>query len=251
MKTIQNILEEIGLTKQETRCYLAVYQLKESKAGKLSKESGIATSNIYPVIDSLIKKGLMSYKIKNNVKIFVPAPINSINSLIEEKQKLLNAQKKQAKKAILSLKTSNETQTISDYRYFEGMNGIKSMWTEILNYMKNSQEKLTLKVYTTPREHYNFLLGFYNEFNRIRKKLKIPFKLIANTEDKNIIQLRKSEGAEVRTGNIKNEAEMSSIGDYYIVQTYTGKKPYGILIKDRKMADTFSQIFETLWKQAK
>ena len=144
MKTIQNILEEIGLTKQETRCYLAVYQLKESKAGKLSKESGIATSNIYPVIDSLIKKGLMSYKIKNNVKIFVPAPINSINSLIEEKQKLLNAQKKQAKKAILSLKTSNETQTISDYRYFEGMNGIKSMWTEILNYMKNSHKKKSL-----------------------------------------------------------------------------------------------------------
>jgi HTH-type transcriptional regulator, sugar sensing transcriptional regulator len=248
---IQNLLEEIGLTKQEAKCYLAIYQLKESKAGRLSKESGIATSNIYPVIDSLIKKGLISYKIKNNVRIFFPAPINSINNLIEEKQKRLNEQKDQAQKAILGLKTSKGTQTISDYKYFEGISGIKSLWTEILNYMETSKEKLTLEIYATPLEHYDYLLGFYNEFHRIRRKLKIPYKLIANTEDKNLVQMRKKEGAEVKTGNTKNEAEMGCIGDYYITQTNTGKKPYGILIKDRKMADTFSQIFETLWKQAK
>lgn len=248
---IQNLLEEIGLTKQETKCYLAIYQLKESKAGKLSKASEIATSNLYPVIDSLIQKGLISYKIKNNVRIFIPAPIDSINNLIEEKQKLLDTQKEQARKAILSLKTSEETQTISDYRYFEGISGLKSLWNEISVYMENLKSKPTLKIYGAPTEKIQSLLGFYNELHKKRKKLKIPYKLIANKGEEEIIKKRKSEGAQVRTLELKNETELAVIGDYLSIQTNTGKKPYGFLIKDKKMADTFSQIFEQLWKQAK
>lgn len=248
---IQNLLEEIGLTKQEAKCYLAVYQLKEAKAGELSRYSEIATSNLYPVIESLIKKGLISYKLKNNIKIFIPSPIESINNLIEEKQKKLDEQKEQAQKAILNLKTSKETQTISDYRYFEGINGLKSLWNEITDYMKGLNEKNTLKIYGTPLKDIQVLLGFYDEFHKKRVKLKIPYKLIANKDDSNLIKKRKLEGAKVKTFELKNEAEISIIGELVSIQTNTGKKPYGFLIKDKKIADIFDQIFEQVWKTAK
>lgn len=248
---IQKLLEEIGLTKQEAKCYLAVYQLKEAKAGELSKYSEISTSNLYPVIDSLLKKGLISYKLKNNIRIFIPSPIESINNLIEEKQKKLDEQKKQAQKAILNLKTSKETQTISDYKYFEGISGLKSLWNEITDYMQNLNKKITLKIYSPPLKDFQIMLGFYDEFHKKRVRLKIPYKLIANKEDSKLIKKRKSEGAKVKTLELKNETEIAVIGELVSIQTSTGKKPYGFLIKDKKIADTFDQIFEQIWKTAK
>ena len=69
MKKLQTILAKIGLTTQESRVYLALLELQEAQTGQLCKFTKIASSNIYKILDALMKKGLASYRVQNNIKI--------------------------------------------------------------------------------------------------------------------------------------------------------------------------------------
>ena len=57
-------LTKIGLGKNEAEVYVALLELKESKAGPLSKQSKVPTSHIYPILNDLYEKGLIGYKNK-------------------------------------------------------------------------------------------------------------------------------------------------------------------------------------------
>jgi sugar-specific transcriptional regulator TrmB len=246
------LLEEIGLTKQESRAYVSLYEMKEAKAGEISEKSKIATPNLYPVLESLIKKGLVSYKIANNIRIFYPVSIEIFNEMIKKKQEELNIQKDKVREAILHLKSpESNNKFMSDYKYFEGILGIKSLWNEVSSHMENFGKEAILKIYSAPKQKVENLRGFYNEFHKKRIKLKQGYHLIADKRDEEILKLRKDKNAEIRTTELKNEVAMGCFQDLFFITCQTGDKPNGFLIKDNRIAETFNQIFEQLWKSAK
>lgn len=51
--------------------------------------------------------------------------------------------------------------------------------------------------------------------------------------------------------DLDNETEWGVVGEKFFVQTLMGKKLSAFLITDKKMADTFIQVFEQVWKIAK
>jgi sugar-specific transcriptional regulator TrmB len=79
MNEIEKILVKIGLTSQESKVYLALLTLQEAKTGVLCKETGIASSNIYTILDKLLEKGLASYRVHNNIKKFSISPSRNFN----------------------------------------------------------------------------------------------------------------------------------------------------------------------------
>ena len=52
------ILQEIGLTKNETKVYLALIELGSTPAGRLIKKVGMHRGIVYDLIDLLTDKGL-------------------------------------------------------------------------------------------------------------------------------------------------------------------------------------------------
>ena len=79
MIEIEEILSKVGLTGQEARAYLALLELQQAQTGPLCKFTKIASSNIYAILDSLMQKGLVSYRVQNNIKVFMPAPPDTLN----------------------------------------------------------------------------------------------------------------------------------------------------------------------------
>ncbi|MEE9525383.1 MAG: helix-turn-helix domain-containing protein, partial [Candidatus Woesearchaeota archaeon] len=129
---IQETLKKVGLTTQESRVYLKLLTLQEARTGLLCKETKIASSNIYKILDSLIKKGLVSYRVQNNIKVFMPSSPEALNELFLKKEKKLEQERKEINQAIAKLKTKKITSPPeSNYKYFEGISGIKAMWHEI------------------------------------------------------------------------------------------------------------------------
>ena len=59
---MKSILEELGLTKNEIKIYLALLELGTTPAGILIKKVDMHRASVYDVIDQLINKGLISYK---------------------------------------------------------------------------------------------------------------------------------------------------------------------------------------------
>lgn len=251
-KDREEILSKIGLSSPESRAYLGLIELREAKTGELCKVTGIASSNIYKILDSLTSKGLVSYRVKNNVKSFMPATPEILNEIFLKQQKKLEQERKSFLSLVEELKQKKSAQEpYSNYKYYEGINGVKALWLEMTSYLSTLEKNEVMRVYTGKKEIYEKLLGFYDKFNKERLKLKKGYKIIFPLEDKTTGEKRKKQHSEVRYTGLKNEAEWGVLGENFFIQTLTGKKLSAFLITDKKMADTFKQVFEQVWKLAK
>ena len=85
----EKILEEIGLSKNEIKVYLALLKLGKTTSWKLMSETGIQVSALYYCLDNLIKKGLASYSMISNKKHFQAAPPEQLIQLVEGRKKKL------------------------------------------------------------------------------------------------------------------------------------------------------------------
>lgn len=244
-------LQKIGLNKAEATTYLALLYLKESKTGQLCEKTNIPSSNIYPILESLMKKGFVSYRIQNNIKIFLPSDPEILDEIFDEKQKTIEQERKEIKSLIANLKTQqNIPLPISDYKYFEGLQGLKSVWFEITENLKNLPKDSTIKIYSSPPDTYEDLLPIYNEFHKERVKQKIKYKLfLSNLDKKHGGERAKLPGTQVKFIDMKNEAEICIIGNNLILQYLTTKKPRAFLIQDEVFVKTFEQIFDQLWSK--
>lgn len=245
-------LEKVGLTKPEARVYLALIELKESQTGKLCEKSKIPSSNIYFLLDSLIEKGFVSYRLQNNIKIFMPSDIGIIKKIFEEKKEKIEQEGKEISKLIENLKErQSEKESFSKYKYFEGMNAIKLLWNELGNSLNKLDKSTIIKVHAGIKEAYELMLPVYEEFHNKRKKLGIKYQIIYPLTETKLGVKRKKQISEVKYMNLKNEAEFAIIGDKLILQYITQKVPRAFLIEDEIFTKTHEQIFDNLWKIAK
>ena len=86
---MENQLQEIGLTEQESKVYLQLLKEKYQEASKISKLTKINRSVTYSVLNSLIQKGLTSYVIRNNIKYFIAADPKTLIDFLKDKEKIL------------------------------------------------------------------------------------------------------------------------------------------------------------------
>ena len=84
-------LQEIGLSKTESKVYLALLELGSALAGKITKKSGINRTNVYDALERLIEKGLVTYIIQANRKVFEPVDPNKLQEILKEKQDKLDS----------------------------------------------------------------------------------------------------------------------------------------------------------------
>ncbi|MGV8162183.1 MAG: TrmB family transcriptional regulator [Candidatus Nanoarchaeia archaeon] len=243
---MNEVFKEIGLKEQETKIYLKLLELGETQTGELCKLTEVASSNIYPILDELIKKGLVSYKLKNNIKVFMPSSPEVLKELFKKKQEKLMRQEKEIIQIITNLKKIKiEKLKETNFKYFEGVSGIKGMWYELNQTMTPNN---VLKIYCTKPEAYKNLVGFYNEHHNLRKEKNICEQMILPNEDVDIVEKRKNEITEIKVLDLKNQAEWGVIEDIFYMEYCVSKEPKGFLIKDKIIADTFKQVFDQIWE---
>ena len=250
-RIFEEILSKVGLNGQEARVYLALLQLQESQTGDLCNKTDIASSHIYKILASLMKRGLVNYRVQNNTKIFMPAPPETLNELFLEKENKLKQEKIEINGLISNLKTEKPEEAYSKYKYYEGFINVKSMWHEINSILPNLDKDGTIKIHTSQKGSYERLIGFYNEYHKLRSKLKLKEQMIFPPHEKELAKKREKQLSNVKFMDLKNDAEWGVIGDKFFMQYITGEIPRGFLIQDEKFARTFEQVFDNLWIIAK
>ena len=246
-----SILEQVGLSGQESRVFFALVRLGEAKTGAICKETKVASSHIYQILEKLITKGLVSYRVHNNTKIFMPSSIESLQRVFEIRQEELESERKELakKKKVFSkllqeIKPKKTDDLQRNYKYFDGINAIKSMWDEINNEMS---DKVIVRSYVTPLESYNNFGGVFIKSQEIREKKKCPEKIILPLNAK--CPVRKYR--EAIHLDQKNDAEWGVVGDLFYIQYVVSKKPHSFLIRDKIIAKTFEHVFDKIWKDNK
>lgn len=124
-------LVALGLTKREAIAYLALLKLEEAKAGEIAENTKEDRTNIYDSLKSLIKKGLVSYIIKNNKTYYRIAAPEKLKNYVEEKEKILQEILPDLNKIYKSYKPKPVIEV------YEGKEGIKTVLSDILKERKD------------------------------------------------------------------------------------------------------------------
>ena len=82
----QEIFSELGFTKSESKIYMTLLDLGTAQLSHIMEKTGMHRRNIYDSLSRLMVKGLVSFVILNNRKIFSPASPKRLVGLVEEKK---------------------------------------------------------------------------------------------------------------------------------------------------------------------
>jgi sugar-specific transcriptional regulator TrmB len=232
-------LRKLGLTEIEEKVYLTLLEEGPSLAGHVSRKSGIHRRMVYDATERLIKKGLVSYIIKNNRRLFEAVNPEQLLELVHEQEQLVKQALPQLKLAHSLSREKQET------TFFKGHAGVKSVFEDQI---REGEESLILAASPVAREIFP---AYFHWFDQRRKQKNIKARILADNKDaKKFYDIPL---AEVRTlPGIGNEATSTNIyGDKVAVFFWDRKKPFVVLIRQQEIADAYRGYFEALWKAAK
>ncbi len=132
MSTHLHTLERAGLSDKEAAVYLTLLQLSESNAQTLATQSKVKRGTVYTIVDSLMKKGLVSSAEKAGKQLFYPEDPAKIEALLKEKRETLERTEADVREAMGELRRlhySGGTRPV--VRYFEGEEGLKELLKEV------------------------------------------------------------------------------------------------------------------------
>jgi len=251
-KEIENILGNIGLSKNEVKVYLALLELGLTSTKAIIKKTNLHRQMVYDALTLLIVKGMVSYIIQANRKYFRASdPKNFIDSF-DKKEDEIKKQKAEFEKIIPKLKImQEESKEEQETTIYSGNKGIKSLLDDMLN-QKN--EILTIGASETKAEAFKYHLEFnLPKFHNMREKNKISYKILLSEEmkerTKELNKLKHTE-AKILPKEFTSNSSTNIYGDKISIIMW-GSHPFGILINSGEIAEAQRKHFNLLWKIAK
>ncbi len=245
----KKLLEEIGLTKGEVTVYLTLLKLGETTTGKIIEEAQISSGKIYEILDRLMKKGLVSYIIREKTKYFSPASPNRILDYLYEKEKNLKTKEEELIKELpLLLEMQKSKRKKYETKLFVGFKGVQSAIFEALDDLTSKDEVLAMGIISSKDEKYNIL---WQNWHRQRIKRKIICSAIFSDKGTEYYKtFKKMKYTKVKVLQGITPSAIDIMGDKVLIFTYK-EEPSCLSITNEEIAKSFTTFFDTLWKISK
>lgn len=234
-------LQEMGLNEGEARAYLAMLELGESSVAQIAKKANLKRPTTYLIVEDLKEKGLINMAKRGKKTHFLAEDPRKIVEILEERKEKMNRIMPQ----LLSI--TNFIDKKPAIRFFEGIEGIKSVYRDTLNYP--NQEMLTFfsETYAT-----HFEEDFFNNFyipKRVEKKIWaraiLPMqKKIKELTNRDTEQLRQTRLVPKKTYAINIEINLYGKRKIGIVSF---EEKFALIIESEKIHDSLKNIFELVW----
>lgn len=128
---LEKYLEEIGLSDKEATVYLALLQVENSPVSDIAKKTKINRTTVYPVLQSLEKKGLASEVQVGKTIHFQAAPPERLETYVERQKVVLEEHAARLKDIIPQIKSiQREEGERPIVKMFEGRDGAISAYEE-------------------------------------------------------------------------------------------------------------------------
>ncbi|MCX8194005.1 MAG: hypothetical protein N3G19_01430 [Candidatus Pacearchaeota archaeon] len=238
LEEIKVVLERIGLSHNEAKVYLTLLRLGTGMAGKIAKEAMMDRTSCYDSLKRLLKKGLISYALEANRKLFKSEnPVKLLQNLKEKQEEL---EKIMPQLSIL-YKKEKEKYNVTLYK---GYKGLKSVFEDILEEAKG-KENLVIDssgVFVERMPYYAL------HYIRGLEKNKIKVRHIVRRGKK----IHPSKTTETRffSKKLKETPITTNIYDDKIAIILWTDEPEAIIIENKGAADSYRDYFEILWRQA-
>jgi sugar-specific transcriptional regulator TrmB len=234
-------LERYGLSHNEAKVYLRLLELGSSMAGKIAKEAMMDRTSCYDALKKLIKKGLVSYVVEANRRMFKAISPDRLIGILKEKQEDVERVLPQLKEIYRPEKGK------SNVTMFKGYRGIKSVFEDILSEAKGKGKE-------------NLVLDSSGKFKE-KMPYYVPHYVKGLEKNKIIVRHIVRKGVDIHPSKTTTVRYFSKEAKETVVSTNIyGNKiaiilwtdiPEAIIIENKAAADSYRDYFEILWRAAK
>jgi len=239
-----SVLEDLGLTQAEIKTYLTLLELGNSSAGHILEKSGLQNSVMHRALNSLIEKGIISFILQGRRKVYQATDPEHFHTFIDDKRKRFD----QILPALQERQKFAKEKTSATI--YKGKRGINEVYNTLLN--------LGGKEYNTfgggkEVAQDTMSLTWWRNIHAKRIAKKIPARQVFDeTVRKFGNELNKKPITNIKflPPEYRQLQETVIVGDNVGISIFS-ENPYGILIRDKTVADGYRMQFELLWKLAK
>ena len=245
----EKLLEEIGLTKGEIKVYFTLLKIGETTTGKIIENAGMSSGKIYEILEKLMKKGLVSFIVKEKTKYFSASSPNRILGYLHEKEKSIKEKEQELIKELPFLLNMEKTgKKPYETTMFKGFKGIQTAIFESLGDLRAKDEVLAMGIVSYKKEHYNLL---WQRWHKERIKKKISCKAIFSDKNTDYYgAFKKMKLIEIKVLQGITPSAIDIMKDRVLILSY-GEEPSCLSIKNPEIAQSFKTFFETLWNIAR
>ncbi len=233
-------LEDLGLTKAEIRCYVALLELGTAKAGAVLKKTGLQNSVVHLTLGKLVEKGLLSFFKKGKVRYYQAKDPRNILRFVDEKRRQLDL-------LIPSLVAKQRPQERQEAEVFEGISGLKTMLYQVIEDAMSGDEYLFFSFYTPDEKAYDEVFEFYHEFEQDRLRRGLVVRGIAPKSIQP--RLRGRAAGSILLVDFPTIQNLSIFRNKVIMTPWEDRQ-ISFLITSSQLAENFRAYFYSIWHAA-
>jgi len=244
-------LMEFGLNEKEAAIYIALLQLEIAPVQEIAQKTEINRSTVYVVLESLIKKGLVSISGDKSVQQYVATSpeilLNTAENVANKQSQIL----KKIEKILPELKALHkDTKQKPKVRVFEGKEGLISAFEDTLT----AKEKF-MRVTSSPGNLAGIIGDYLPTYMQKRYERKIRMNGIHpdnkyNRSLSKYVSRKLDNPLLVPPEKYKIPADLS-IYDDKIGYMSAENGGIGVIIESKEIADVMKSVFDLAWQEAK
>jgi len=240
---LEQYLQEIGLSDKEAAIYLALLQVDNASVSDLADKTTINRTTVYPVLQSLEKKGLASeVHIGKKVHYQGAAP-ERLETYVERQKVVLEERASRLKDIIPQIKSiAREEGERPIIKFFEGRDGAITAYEEFFE-TQDSKPKKGYFIYNRDLLEKTFSEKEMSKFRTIRLgKEATPISVYTKESGERVFH---TPGMRTRIDGVKYpiHADITIIEDRIIASTL-GESVTSILIKSKDLAITLASLVQ-------
>ena len=235
------VLENIGLTPAEAKVYLALLEMGGVSAKFILDKTGLHNSVVHNSLNRLIEKGFVSFVKEGKKNIYQASNPKHVIDFIDAK--------KERFESILPSLLAKQGMNVDkpEVTSFRGVCGVKELLLELLDAGGSEH-------HTIGSSSKSLMLGeaWWVDYHVKRVKKKISAKLLFNESLRAWGAEQKYKFSEVRYSESGFEPLTETIirNDSVGIILWT-EKPFGILVHNKELADSYETYFKHLWSEGK
>jgi len=240
---INQLLQKLGFSENETKIYLASLELGVSSAQDIAEKAKLKRTTAYSVLTYLINRGVVGKtKVKGKTR-FLAEPPERLLLLIKEIEGGI-------KDALPELEAIyNKSEAKPKITFYEGVEGIKNVFEDTI------REKPKEILMWLSDDYFKQLPGYSAEYIKRRTALNMHAKRICTV---NSIWHRKNQKRDVEELSETIAVPKEMFDTNIEVNVYNNKLAFmdfgenlGIIIESKAIADAMRQAYALSWKGAK
>jgi sugar-specific transcriptional regulator TrmB len=244
------LLEDIGLTEGETKVYLSLLRMGESKTGPIAKDAMVSSSKVYKILDRLINKGLVVYVIKGKVKFFSAVEPRRILDYMKRREKEFKKKMNVVADIIPQLENEMNIRQQPEAVVYDGLRAVSNFFWNILDELKSGEQYYVLGANYGDQDP--VLRAFFSKYHKARYKRGIKVKMLANHNERRNLLATTKKSANIRylPEHFISKMQITFYKNKAFISIMK-KRPTGFLIYGEEAVRNFQGYFDSFWRIAK